>query len=259
VPARAGRIVVAIMTDQDVGRAAGVRVPPPRRGSDPPLARVTLVSDQGLVAEAVAAALESRHLAVRRIAGAARNVGHPLERELADTRPDVALLIYEIVDAVRLAEAVALLHLWSGPWVVLTGTDNAWEHGALLEAGASVVCANAVGLDEVESLLERLARGEQVLPEEDRAFLLRQWASVKAQSSGLRSRLEALTPREREVLKLMRRGSSVRVMARQLGVSESTARSHVRAVLRKLDVRTQLAAVAAVQALDDRRSVISQD
>jgi DNA-binding CsgD family transcriptional regulator len=56
--------------------------------------------------------------------------------------------------------------------------------------------------------------------------------------------LDVLTSREREVLALLSAGLDVRAVALQLGISVTTARTHVRHILSALDVRSQAAAVA---------------
>jgi len=53
-----------------------------------------------------------------------------------------------------------------------------------------------------------------------------------------------ITDREREVLGLLADGRSVRQIARQLVISEHTARGHVKKLLAKLDAHSQLEAVA---------------
>lgn len=55
---------------------------------------------------------------------------------------------------------------------------------------------------------------------------------------------ESLTDREREVLGELMRGRQVEEISHDLFVSEATVRTHVRAILQKLAVRSQLAAVA---------------
>lgn len=63
-----------------------------------------------------------------------------------------------------------------------------------------------------------------------------------------------LTPREREVLTLICRGRSNKLIARELGISEKTVKAHVGHVLAKLGVsdRTQAALLAVEQGLVDR-------
>lgn len=55
--------------------------------------------------------------------------------------------------------------------------------------------------------------------------------------------VEALTPREREVLELLAEGLSNKDIGRALGISEHTAKFHVNALLGKLDAQTRTEAV----------------
>lgn len=59
--------------------------------------------------------------------------------------------------------------------------------------------------------------------------------------------LGALTGRERAVLEALRRGDNAADIAARWVVSLPTVRTHIRAVLRKLEVSSQLAAVAVAQ------------
>ena len=58
-----------------------------------------------------------------------------------------------------------------------------------------------------------------------------------------------LSPRELDVLRRLDQGLDVAAVARQLGIGESTCRSYVKSLLLKLDVHSQLAAVAAARRL----------
>ena len=53
-----------------------------------------------------------------------------------------------------------------------------------------------------------------------------------------------LTPRQREVLRLLAEGRQAKLIARELGLAETTVRNHIRAVLLELSCHSQLAAVA---------------
>jgi DNA-binding NarL/FixJ family response regulator len=68
--------------------------------------------------------------------------------------------------------------------------------------------------------------------------------------------LDRLTPREREVLELIGRGFPNKLIARELGLSEKTVKTHVGHVLAKLGVtdRTQAAVVAVRAGLVEPRS-----
>jgi PAS domain S-box-containing protein len=57
-----------------------------------------------------------------------------------------------------------------------------------------------------------------------------------------------LTPRQAEVLHLLERGRSTKQIARELGISNETARNHVRHLLHALGVHTRLEAVAVARA-----------
>jgi len=56
---------------------------------------------------------------------------------------------------------------------------------------------------------------------------------------------QCLTAREADVLHLMIKGCSNKVIARELDIAVGTVKAHVKAVLAKLDVGTRLQAVAA--------------
>jgi DNA-binding NarL/FixJ family response regulator len=57
--------------------------------------------------------------------------------------------------------------------------------------------------------------------------------------SGLDPELDQLSPREREVLRLIARGYTYKEVARDLTISTKTVESHVSSVLRKLQLSTR--------------------
>lgn len=221
--------------------------PPPAEPS-PPVA-VVIASDLRLVAEAVAAALLSRGLRVAVLAWPRRPRVEAVQRQLEAATADVAVLLYDVDMSLRMTEARALIRSWSGPWLVLTGTSPGPAWGGLRIAGAAAVRPSDLPLAAVEALIRRLAAGEPDPESVAAEGQVESWRAVQAQHGELQRRLDSLTPRELQVLTMLREGVRVQEIARRLGLSETTVRSQVRAVLRKLGVRSQLRAVAMLHSI----------
>lgn len=79
---------------------------------------------------------------------------------------------------------------------------------------------------------------------------------VLSQYSKIRTRLESLTPREREVLELMTRGNSNKVMAADLGISQRTVEIHRARVMEKMEARSLAQAVRMM--MDLNSSVVAE-
>lgn len=212
---------------------------------------MALASDLSLIAEAVRAALTSRRLDVALLTWPGHSRDDPVHRQLARIDPQVALLIYDVDTSMRMARAAALLREWSGPWVVLTGAARGAAWGGLREAGATSVRPSVTGLDEIEELVVLLSQGQRAPCAEELETHLAAWRVKQERLDGLQQRLNTLTPRELQVLDFLQTGTPVRSIAARLELSESTVRSQVRAVLHKLGVRSQLAAVALLRATDE--------
>jgi DNA-binding NarL/FixJ family response regulator len=129
--------------------------------------------------------------------------------------------------------------------LVVTGTTDRMEIAAALEAGAvGYVCKN----EPFDVLLETAAQAaadEPVLPEAERRSLVSELRRHRASVADERARFGRLTPREGEVLQALCAGESVTSIAAGWVVSVPTVRTQVRAILQKLEVGSQLEAVAA--------------
>lgn len=128
--------------------------------------------------------------------------------------------------------------------LVLTAERDAQLLGACLEAGADGVFDKAQPFDQLVETLHDAVRGETVMSRSAREDLL---AGLRAARSQDRQRLAPfrdLTPKEQDVLRGLLAGDSVEAIARSRVVALSTIRSHVKGILRKLGVNSQLAAVA---------------
>lgn len=210
-----------------------------------------MVSDQALTSEAVRAALAVKGF---RLLGLLTpdtlTHARDLARAIEEFHPDVGLLLEELDDPLHFRDAMAVLRsVESVAWLLLTGATDKPRWGAGIEAGASAVLPMSIGLDELAAALLRLAAGREVVSEVDRAHLLSLWQEQNAQQRALAERVERLTRREMEILRLLSQGRSVAQIAASGGVSVDTVRGQVKSVLRKLGVNSQLAAVAVLQQL----------
>ncbi|WP_205471491.1 response regulator transcription factor [Nocardioides sp. SYSU D00038] len=235
-------------TGRHAGPALADRLPAPARTR----VRVGLASDQPMVLESVRAALAARGLEPVVLAwpdatDATEATDAALVTRTPARLPDAAVLLSEL-DAAGQADVVrALVADVPARWLVLSREPRGPGWGAALAEGADAVLPVGTDLATLVDLLDELAAGRPVLAEEERQELLDAWHQVCAGRERTARLLTTLSRREREVLELLDGGASVRSIALEAGVAETTVRSQVRAVLRKLGVGSQLAAVAQLR------------
>lgn len=123
-----------------------------------------------------------------------------------------------------------------------------WDADARAAAGA--LMAGARGFVPASSDVDVLLRaihgacaGETHLPA-DLLTGVMAWLRAADHPPVASGPLDRLTARERELLTLLASGVDRRAIARTLGLSENTVRTHIRRVLAKLDVHSTLEAVS---------------
>ncbi len=210
--------------------------------STTPVGVVLVLSRLLLVAQAVGAALQGRGVDAEATTWA---VGiHRATHDLVES--DVVLLFDDLEDRDSVEATQSLITHSVARFLVLTHRQEGPGWGALLASGAAGVLPSESTLAEVYAALEQVRAGASPFTEARRSRLVREWFRWLAEDDNLRLRLGAHSPREREVLDLLARGSRVGDIVAHLGVAETTVRSHIKAIRRKLDVGSQLAAVAVV-------------
>jgi DNA-binding NarL/FixJ family response regulator len=122
-------------------------------------------------------------------------------------------------------------------FVVLTGFLEQKMLDASVDAGVRGFAHKGQQAREIIALLSRVHDGELVL---DEATGRTRPARPRNQAQRV---AQFLTPREREVLTRLARGESTAALAKAMGITRSTARSHVQNVLTKLGVHSQREAV----------------
>jgi DNA-binding NarL/FixJ family response regulator len=98
--------------------------------------------------------------------------------------------------------------------------------------------------DELPDAVERVLQGHASLPGNLVARLIDEFRDRERFRVNLPGgRAALLSPREWEVLELMRSGSTTAEIAERLFVSQTTVRSHISAILRKLEVHDRSEAI----------------
>jgi DNA-binding NarL/FixJ family response regulator len=163
------------------------------------------------------------------------------------TEPDVALLDL-VMPRLGGLEAIRRIREVAPATRVLVLTSFADDDTVLpaVRAGAAGYLLKDVQPPELVGAIRTVHAGEALLAPAVATMLVEQLAAEDG--DGGAGRAEHLTPREREVLALLARGRANKVIARDLGVSERTVKTHVSNILAKLNLtdRTQ-AAVYAVR------------
>ncbi|MGE0299075.1 MAG: DNA-binding response regulator [Pseudonocardia sp.] len=136
--------------------------------------------------------------------------------------------------------------------VVVTGEPDDPGAAAAALAGAGALVAKSASFDTLLDLVRTVAAGRQpMLPLERRRWLAEQRRVVEA-STRHGERLARLTLREREVLDELAAGYRPAAIARRADVAVTTVRSQIRSILGKLEVCSQLEAVALLHGAAER-------
>ena len=201
------------------------------------LPRVFLVDDHQLFLSGVRAELAE---AVD-VVGAASEVDTAIE-VIRERRPDVVLVDVHMPagGGARVISEV----LTTDPevrFLALSVSDAPEDVIATIRAGARGYVTKTISPTDLVDAIGRVRDGDAVFSPRLAGFVLDAFAGAAPPATD--PELEQLTPREREVLRLIARGYAYKEVARDLGISVKTVESHVSSVLRKLQLssRHQLA------------------
>ena len=126
--------------------------------------------------------------------------------------------------------------------ILTTFEQDDYVFGAL-HAGASGFLLKRARPEELLAAVHTVAAGEALLSPSVTRRVIDRMAQQPSPELADQARLEALTPRELEVLACIARGLSNREIAAALAVEESTVRTHVKRILMKLELRDRVQAV----------------
>jgi DNA-binding NarL/FixJ family response regulator len=205
-------------------------------------ARVVLVDDHAMFRTGVRAELGSRVDVVGEAGGVAEAIS-----VISQQRPDVVLLDVHMPEGGGLAviEAVSK-QLPDTRFLALSVSDAAEDVIALIRAGARGYVTKTISADELADAVARVAGGDAVFSPRLAGFVLDAFRDAPVTPS-IDPEIDLLTPREREVLRLLARGYAYKEIASELFISIKTVETHASNVLRKLQLsnRHQLTRWAA--------------
>ena len=193
---------------------------------------LAIIDDHEALREGLARLLAAAGLEVVGMAGTVASGRDLVELD----RPDVALIDIRLPDGTGIELARELLSEDPAQGIVLyTGDADADLLYDGLDTGARGYVLKAGSTDELVGAIERVAAGgSYVDPRLDRILL-----SPRATAN-----VPQLSPREREIMHLMAEGHTAEQIGDKITVSVETVRTHVRNVIRKLQARNRVHAIA---------------
>lgn len=205
-------------------------------------ASVLIVEDHALLAQSLVYALRAEGVQTETL------IPQTAEQVLAaaaEMRPTVVLLDLELGGDI--GESIPLigpLEEFGAQVMMVTGVTDRVRLAECLEAGATGLIDKATPFDQLVEAVREVAELGSLIPAQQRHELM---SELRRQRAADRERLEPferLTSREQQVLAGLMEGLSAEKIAEDAFVSLATVRSQIRAILLKLDVNSQLAAVA---------------
>jgi DNA-binding NarL/FixJ family response regulator len=193
--------------------------------------RVVLVDDHSLVRSGVRSELGDR----LDIVGEAADIAEAVEC-IVRTNPDVVLLDVHLPSGTGDLVIRAVHARQPKPrFLALSVSDSPDDVIRVIRAGARGYVTKSISSEDLADAVERVAAGDAVFSPRLAGFVLDAFASG-APVAPDPEELDVLTPREREVLRLIARGYTYREAAGELYLSVRTIETHVSAVLRKLQL-----------------------
>ena len=134
-------------------------------------------------------------------------------------------------------------------WTVIGLASDDVAVAAAVAAGATGCFPKSAPLPKLTDLMHAAAEGREVMDPAERERLRTLHTAREERRQSWAERLKQLSPREREVLKLLDEGLRAGDIAGRLFLSVATVRTHIQNVLNKLEVGSQERAVGIYRAM----------
>jgi two-component system, NarL family, response regulator YdfI len=166
-----------------------------------------------------------------------------LSKEVVQLQPDVVLLDLSGNPQTLVWEKLLLIQEEQYPSAIIVIVDvDRIDLEAWLRSGIRAILPDTSTESEIVAAVEAVAFGLVVLhPEVIELISLKQ---SNLHQKGLQNPVQALTPREIEVLEMLGSGLANKAIATALNISDHTVKFHVSSIFQKLGVSTRTEAVA---------------
>jgi DNA-binding NarL/FixJ family response regulator len=124
-------------------------------------------------------------------------------------------------------------------FLALSVSDAAEDVIAVIRAGARGYVTKTISSEELAAAIGRVRDGDAVFSPRLAGFVLDAFSGDPPAEALADPQLDQLSPREREVMRLIARGYTYKEIARRLSLSVKTVETHVSAVLRKLQLSSR--------------------
>ncbi len=124
-------------------------------------------------------------------------------------------------------------------FLALSVSDAAEDVIAVIRAGARGYVTKTISSEDLAAAVIRVRDGDAVFSPRLAGFVLDAFSGDPPAEALADPQLDQLSPREREVMRLIARGYTYKEIARRLSLSVKTVETHVSAVLRKLQLSSR--------------------
>ena len=208
--------------------------------------RVLLVGERFLLLDALRLALGAERLEVATVGANRRSIGEALDA----FDPGVVVFEGSGVSTERLRRSIRWLKESDRIVVGIAAEGVSVEAARMASAGADSVLGLETGFEDLVTNIRRALTDMVALPLDRRYTLERLLREHRAAEAKRWLPFHELSARERDIFSLVYEGLSADQIAEEACVSVSTVRTHVRNILSKLNVHSQLAAVAMARSND---------
>jgi len=197
------------------------------------MTRVLIVDDHGVLRDGLGRVISAQ--ADMELVGTAANGAEGVEL-CRTSRPDVVLMDLEmpVMDGIAATRAIHVMSPGTAVLVLTSFADRIRITDAL-DAGAVGYLLKDASAEEVVLGVRAAALGGSPLDPRAARMLLDAHAAPDP--------LAGLSPREREVFALLLEGMPNKLIARELGISEKTVKSHLTNVFRSIGVTDRVQAI----------------